>query len=150
MKSITIRESNASELTEFAALEQQNHASPFINQLSLAEHRNLFDEPLVIYLTVVSSINSIAGYFIIALDADKTTAEFRRVVIHERHLGIGQQAIGQMEQYCRNKLNCSAIWLDVYQDNAKGIHIYEKLGYQFDRSEAVGERVLRYYSKRLS
>jgi len=66
--------------------------------------------------------------------------EFRRVLIDHNNLGIGQTAITEMEKYCKNNLKAKRIWLDVYQDNAIGKHIYEKFGYTIFKQQAEGER----------
>ena len=58
------------------------------------------------------------------------SVEFRRIVIAERGKGIGQQVLNQIENYCRMILKRNRIWLDVFYFNKRGIHIYEKQGYQ--------------------
>ncbi|MBO2649734.1 hypothetical protein I6M51_10365 [Shewanella algae] len=48
-----------------------------------------------------------------------------------------------MEEYCLNELNASRIWLDVFDINEVGRHIYQKLGYcEFDTTEVNGKRLL--------
>jgi ribosomal protein S18 acetylase RimI-like enzyme len=38
--------------------------------------------------------------------------------------------LNKIEEYCINKLKRNRIWLDVFEINKRGIHIYEKQGYQ--------------------
>lgn len=146
---MNLRESALSEVASFAAMEKQSHVNAFINQLSIDEHHAAFLSAEIIYLTIVGEANVLIGYFIIALEDDGSTAEFRRIVVDQKHRGVGQTAISLMEEYCRVNLQRSKIWLDVYDDNVIGIHIYEKLGYQYDRTEMIKDRKLRFYSKSL-
>ena len=55
-----------------------------------------------------------------------------------------------MEEYCRERLGRSRIWLDVFEFNQRGQHIYQKLGYRrFDQGEVEG-KVLFFYDKLLN
>ncbi|GEM77397.1 GNAT family N-acetyltransferase [Vibrio sagamiensis] len=57
--------------------------------------------------------------------------------------GLGQLAIKEMEQYCAEHLNCLKVWLDVFESNSRGIHIYQKLGYtQFKEAFYEGKKLL--------
>ena len=78
----------------------------------------------------------------------------RALYRHARCLGArGEEAEDLvhdvMERYCRDALDAGRIWLDVYEDNAVGIHIYEKMGYARFKAERVGARRLFFYEKRL-
>jgi RimJ/RimL family protein N-acetyltransferase len=66
---------------------------------------------------------------LLKLEDDETSIEFRRIVVVERGKGIGQQILNEIEKYCLNKLKRNRIWLDVFEFNKRGIHIYEKQGY---------------------
>lgn len=54
-----------------------------------------------------------------------------------------------MEEYCKQTLSSTRIWLDVYEDNEVGKYIYEKLGYNRFKVEMVGRRELYFYEKLL-
>jgi RimJ/RimL family protein N-acetyltransferase len=71
--------------------------------------------------------------------------EFRRVVVADKDKGIGQLAIAAMERFCRAELERKRIWLDVFESNHRGRHVYEKLGYQrFGESSHPGGKLLLY------
>jgi GNAT superfamily N-acetyltransferase len=82
---------------------------------------------------------------------NRESAPWHEVVlqIDQNQRGIGQIAITKMEQYCRDTLKGGRLWLDVYEDNAKGKHIYEKLDYQQFKMEMYNDRKLLYYQKDL-
>ena len=87
------------------------------------------------------------GYFILGNEPETDSVEFRRILLDKDARGVGQLAIIEMEDYCQREFNMNRIWLDVYADNAIGIHIYEKLGYRkFDETLHEG-RPLYFYQK---
>lgn len=130
-------------------MEQQSHATKFINGADLETHRENFADPNIIYLSIETSSGALAGYFILALNHGDKLVEFRRVLIDQDHRGIGQLAISQMEKYCRTELGADRMWLDVYEDNAKGRHIYKKLGYRCFREGSYLGRKILYLGKNL-
>ena len=144
---ITVRKALAEELPLFHTLEQQEHAKPFINATSLQEHQDNFLDPAIYYLSIDRRGVGCVGFFILALEKDADSVEFRRVIVDARHRGIGQRAIALMEAFCIEQLGVSRIWLDVYADNVVGMHVYEKLNYQRFSQAHVGSRVLYFYEK---
>lgn len=146
---IKLRESKQAELETFMKMEQQSHAKAFINGADLVTHQRNFKDRNIVYLSIISKNGDLAGYFILALASTKKEIEFRRILIDQHHRGIGQVAITKMETYCREKLAYKNIWLDVYVENLKGIHIYEKLGYKRFREEIYNGRKLLFYQKAL-
>ena len=68
---------------------------------------------------------------------------FRAVIV------AGPAAIVAMEAYCRDQLSVSRIWLDVFEDNPRAIHVYEKLGYKRFKSELFEGRTLHFYEKNI-
>ena len=146
---IVLRLSAFDELAYFSKLEKQPHAKQFINVTALQEHQVNYSDPLFRYLSIELEGGVVAGYFILVLEPNEDSVEFRRVIVDSKHRGIGQVAIARMEEFSETQLNASQIWLDVYEDNAIGKHIYEKLGYLRFNSEHRGARTLHYYEKYL-
>ena len=144
---ISLRPSKKEELTIFDAMDRQEHARHFVIQTGLENHQKYFADPAITYLSIENGRNELCGYFILVLDAETDSVEFRRIIIDQNKRGIGQVAIITMENYCKNQFNVKRIWLDVFADNTRGIHIYQKLGYTlFERGEHQG-RALLYMEK---
>lgn len=132
------------DLPKFAAMEQGIDTREFIVPHELQVHRERFGDPDIIYLRIVNG-GELAGFFILVRDPDGHSIEFRRIVVASKGRGIGQEAIAEMEEYCRSRLRRTRIWLDVFEHNARGRHIYEKLHYRrFGRSDLDGEPLLLY------
>lgn len=145
---IAIRESQIEELSTFVIMESSEDTLEFIIPYTLEEHQAKFNAPDIVYLSIANN-ERLAGFIILALDPDGISVEFRRIVVSAKGNGIGQAAIKAMEAYCRTTLQRNRIWLDVFEFNKRGQHIYEKLGYtQFKRRDHKGQPLL-FYEKRL-
>ena len=146
---IELRESIPGDIPTFIEMEKDADTCGCILPYSLKRHQSEFAKPAFVYLSILNA-GELAGFFILVLEADGRSVEFRRIVIAHKGRGLGQVAILAMEDYCRERLERNRIWLDVFEFNRRGQHIYRKLGYRrFDKSEA-GDKVLFYYDKALS
>lgn len=130
------------QLPLFHALEQDADTSPYILPTTLEQHRQALDREDVIYLSI-NHDGALGGYLILALDSDGRSVELRRIVIANRRQGIGQAAMRALETWCLDKLQRGRIWLDVFDFNSRGRHVYSKLGYeQFGQRDYQGKTLL--------
>jgi len=141
---ISLRPSNREELEIFDSMDRQGHARDYVLQTGIATHRQNFDDPCITYLSIEDG-GEFCGYFILVLEADTDSLEFRRILVDRHKRGVGQLAIIEMEKYCKNSLDVKRIWLDVFEENEIGIHIYQKLGYlRFDEISVDGRKLFLY------
>ncbi len=84
-------------------LERDPEVAAFILPTTLQQHRVQFERDDIVYLSIECDGES-CGYFILALEADGSSVEFRRIVVATRGRGIGQRAIPLMEAWCRDRL----------------------------------------------
>ena len=146
---IEVSRASFEQLNAFVEMERDNDTAQYILPTSLEQHQANFAQDDIIYLSIMQQ-GELVGYFILAPESDSNSVEFRRIVVAHKGRGIGQQAIPAMENFCGQRLNCSRIWLDVYDFNPRGIHLYEKLGYRrIGQSDFEGKRLLL-YEKQLS
>ncbi len=146
---ITLQPSKREELEKLDAMDRQLHARGYVVQTGIETHRHDFDDPCITYLNILGSRGEFCGYFILVLEPDTGSIEFRRILVDQNRRGVGQAAIIEMEKYCKNVFQIDRIWLDVFEDNAIGIHIYEKLGYARLKEELYDGRRLFFYEKAL-
>ncbi len=146
---ISLRPSKRDELELFDKMDRQCHANRFVYQTGFKTHQDYFSNPDITYLSIENSCGEFSGYFILVVEPETESVEFRRILIDQSKRGVGQMAIFEMESYCRKKLNVKRIWLDVYDDNTIGKHIYEKMGYQQFKVHLVEGRKLLFYEKAL-
>ena len=143
-----LREARRVELADFAAMERQADTADYLLPDALNDHQAAFDRGGVIYLAIEADEGSVAGFILLAPEDGGDNVEFRRIVVRDKGRGTGQRAIRLLEDWCRENLPCRRIWLDVFEFNARGRHVYEKLGYRrFDARELDGQ-TLCFYEKR--
>ena len=134
------------QLPRFMVMEQEGKTGDFIAPYTLAQHQKTFQQPAVNYLAI-TEVDELAGFMLTALDADGESVELRRIVVSAKGRGIGQQALVLLEQQSQTVWQRRRIWLDVFADNARGLHIYEKLGYTFFKEGLFAGRPLLFYEK---
>jgi len=127
-------------------MEQTNDTQEYILGYSLEEHEQAYATPGHVYLSIYKE-QALVGFFILALETEHESVEFRRIVVQPGARGIGQAAIKLMEHHCRNTLGCHRIWLDVFEHNLRAKHIYEKLGYRRFDTQTHDAGVLAFYEK---
>ena len=145
---IKAREALIEELPYFVEMERAGDTAEFVTPDTLEKHRIEFSKANIIYLSIINT-EALVGFIILALEPDGVSVEFKRIVVSVRNRGFGQSAMVAMEDFCTTKLNRKRVWLDVFEFNARGRHIYEKFGYvQFDYREHHGKPLL-FYEKTL-
>lgn len=145
---IEIQRAEPADLSEFAAMEQMDGTRQYVMAYAPEQHLRTMADPHVTYLRILRD-DEVVGFFLLVRDDDATSIEFRRIVVSRAGEGIGQRAIPLMERFCEEELGATRIWLDVFADNARGRHLYEKLGFTRCGEQAHGDRTLLMYEKRL-
>lgn len=145
---IELERASPADLPRFAAMEAVDGTRQFVNAYSVDRHERTMAEPNVTYLRIMRA-GELVGFFLLVGDPDDRSVEFRRIVVGRQGEGIGQRAIPLMERFCRVELGAERIWLDVYADNTRGQHIYEKLGFTRCAERPHDGRTLFVYEKRL-
>ena len=142
---VTLKQTTIEELDALFAIESRPENAKFVMPYSLEQHREVFAQENVIYLSIVSE-GQLEGFVILGLEGDNN-AEFRRIIVNGKGKGLGQQAMLAVEIYCLEN-GITRLWLDVFGDNERGQHIYKKLGYQiFDEQDYHGRQLIFYGKK---
>ena len=139
---LDLRPMTPAELDLVCELELDADTVPYILPTPRAQHETGMARDDMLYLSIYRD-NRFAGYFILLLEADGESVELRRIVIAEKGAGTGRKAITELEGYCRDRLNRGRIWLDVFDFNDRGMHLYPGLGYGYFGDQHVdGKRLL--------
>ena len=146
---IELRETRAAELAAICEMEQDVDTARFILPTTLEQHRRNLARKDTVYLSIYRH-GKLVGFMVLVPEADGSSVEFRRIVVADKGRGIGQQAIAAMETYCRDTLQRDRVWLDVFDFNPRGMHVYRKLGYRLIGEENLDDRRLLAYDKILS
>lgn len=145
---IQLRLATQAELSSFIPMEQDAETAVFIAPYTLAKHQETFAQPDINYLAIVQD-KTIVGFMLTGLDPDGVSVELRRIVVALQGQGVGQAALKQLEQHCQAVWQRKRIWLDVFTDNERGLHIYTKLGYTFFAEGLFAGRPIYFYEKLL-
>lgn len=148
-RNISVEPALRNDLPLFREMEQEEDTAEFVYAYSLEEHKKAFETPGISYLRI-SQDGVPIGFFLLAVEEESRSVEFRRIVIQPAARGVGQIAIRLMHQYCRDQLGCTRIWLDVFEQNARAVHVYEKLGYRRFGVEESGAKRLALYERQLN
>jgi len=125
---LELRESTKDEIEQFVQMEQSEDTARHVIPWSVEKHLSEMQNESIVYLSIY--VDRILSGFIILFLEEAGVIEFRRIVISSKGKGLGQRAIKQMEKYCIEELKGSKVWLDVFESNHRGRHIYNKLGYR--------------------
>ena len=113
-------------------LETRPENSHFVMAYSRERHIQAIessDEELLIIVDKGTGLS--LGFVILAgLTNPNLSMEFRRLVIDSKGQGIGRQVVKLVIHYCFKVLKFHRLWLDVYEDNARGIHLYRSIGFK--------------------
>lgn len=138
---LELKPSQMNEVNSFIQMEALEDTSYFIIPYSESEHQIEMRKEAIEYLSIYHQ-RKLIGFIILSLE-EKGRVEFRRIVIAEKGQGFGQASMKLMERYCEHNLQAQSIWLDVFSSNLRGVHIYQKCGYQlFEEGEFKGRRLL--------
>ncbi len=141
---------NYEELSSLAQMANQRHIGTCLNQKSLKQHQIEYKNKDTTFLNIISDSGSLYGYCILLRNESKNSVQLKRIIIDEAYLGIGQEALSVIESYCKDVLGSTHMWLDVYEDNARAIHVYEKLGFRHFKDGVENNRKVLFYEKSLN
>ena len=129
--SIGLRPASPDEVDYIHELESRPENSMYVMPYSKERHLQVITNPDEELLVIVDrSTGQHLGFVILAgLTNPNLSLEFRRLIIGEKGKGIGRQVVKLLIQYCFDILRFHRLWLDVYEDNERGIHLYQSIGF---------------------
>lgn len=135
----TLHKAKYKDLIRFYEMSKQKHIGRALNEKSLKQFEDEFDDEALVYMCVKQD-EQLAGYILLVLE-DEEKLQLKRIVIDQEHLGIGLLVLQKVEVYAK-KLGKNNIWLDVYTDNKRAIKLYEKAGFRcYDKGLENGREV---------
>ena len=145
---ITLRPSTRGDLDFITALERRDDNRDYIGQWSDWEHLAAIEGRDGRSHWVIERDGERAGY-LIAYDCRAGDAGFyvKRILVDQKDGGTGTAALRSFITQAFSKPNVSCVWLMVRAVNARGQHIYRKLGFrQFEPAPAEAARYDRFES----
>jgi diamine N-acetyltransferase len=151
-KKISLKRSLPEDILRLMEIEADNNH--YVSQYSSEKHHLLLNDPNYMHLSVVrKDTEQLVGLVLLfGMDDRDNVLEFRRIAIQEKGVGFGREAIHIIKRICFEELKFHRLWLDVYDDNARAIGLYESEGFILDgilrENVRLGDgfRSLRIYS----
>jgi hypothetical protein len=112
---LLIHDTKREELARICEMER-GEARSFIIPYSLDHHQVEFTKPEVVYKSIWRADQHI-GFFILILESDARSVEFRRIVVTEPGCGYGKKVVRMVDGICRDELGRVRVWLDVFETN---------------------------------
>jgi RimJ/RimL family protein N-acetyltransferase len=101
----------------------------FVFQYSFEQHKKLLSSKSAMLLIIKDKISKDKiGFIIYELNRDSDSFELRRIVIDPKGQGAGKEIIKGLINYAFTNLGINRLWLDVFSDNTRAIHLYKTLG----------------------
>lgn len=128
---IGLRHTLVTEVAAIKSLESQPDNSQFVMSYTIERHLQVIESRDEEHLMVWDkAANEMIGYVILGgLSNPHMSLELRRIVIKSKGKGIGRQVVQLIKQYCFEQLHFHRLWLDVYTDNERAVHLYRSLGF---------------------
>ena len=113
----------------------------------MERHREEFLRAKILYKSIYATPDELIGFIILVLEPDGQSVEFRRIVVSERDKGYGRRAVALVDEICGEELGRKRVWLDVFEFNQRGRHLYESNGYRYVGASEFEGKTLRLYEK---
>ncbi|MCW3126964.1 MAG: hypothetical protein JWO03_2622 [Bacteroidetes bacterium] len=128
---IGLRNTLPEEILTVRSMESHTDNNRFVLNYSAERHRQVIESSDEEHLTIWDkATNEMIGYVILAgLSNPNLSLELRRLVIQSKGKGFGRQVVKLIKQYCFEQLRFHRLWLDVYEDNERAIHLYRSEGF---------------------
>lgn len=127
---IRLRRTTIDDLSFVCQAESHPDNCNFVYQWKMYEHEDALNNPNFAHYIMLHN-NEPSGYIILddVLNSSRSI-NLRRLVVTQKGLGIGKQALELIKDIAFNQLNAHRVWLDVFYDNLTAYQLYKKVGFR--------------------
>lgn len=124
-----VREAGEKDLEYVMKLERAEENRDFVFQNTLEEHKkNLQSSDVMLFIAEEKETYENSAFILCSLNNSYNSFELRRIVVDSKSKGTGLELIEALMKYVFEVLRVNRLWLDVFTDNERAIHLYKKLG----------------------
>jgi len=130
-RQIGVRYTTVEDLDTVLKMEQDAENAPFIRQWTKRQHRSAIKSKNIAHL-IIQKRNSdkIIGYIImVGLENYDKNIEFKRLVITDKGVGLGRQAVQLIKRLGFEKFGAHRLWLEVVLHNDRAYELYKTEGF---------------------
>ncbi|MHB8304236.1 MAG: GNAT family N-acetyltransferase [Acidobacteriaceae bacterium] len=131
VQSEMLRPATDHDLSVILALERVPTFHAMVGTWPEQEHRRALQDADMRYLMVLNAASETAGFAILrGILSPHRSIEMKRFVIAAPGGGLGQWALSALMDHAFHTLHAHRLWLDVFEDNERALHVYRKAGFQ--------------------
>ena len=106
----------------------------FLSTYNLEKFLEAVHHPdLRLYLLKEKNTGNQMGFVLLAgLESPNLSLEIRKILIIEKGKGYGRTVLQSLKKFCFETLCFHRLWLDVFEENERGLHLYQSEGFQVE------------------
>jgi len=132
-KRLMIAPAEIDDIPAILEIEHDPYNSQYTWTGTFDDHVNEIADPDVILLTVTKILDGRKiGYVILDIDDESEWLEIRRTALSEKGRGYGREMFEGILKYAFVVKKYNKVWLECYDDNHVGMHLYPSLGFHCD------------------
>ena len=143
-----LRLAHSNDLEWIASLERRPEFREFVLCWPMPEHQSNLNNSDYRYIILVQSDSDIGFAVLRGFSKSPDSIELVRIIVEDPGQGLGRLFLRQLLTEILADPSVNRIWLDVYDTNARAIHVYEKAGFQ-KTGKSVGDSQPREGGRRL-
>ena len=133
MTPVTLRPAHPDDIEFIVALETREEFVPLVGQWTADKHLEELNNPDKRYYLFENPTGERLGFAILAGLAEPHDAILLlRIVLSSPGQGLGRVALEALMAEVFDHLGANRLWLDVFDFNARAIHVYEGLGFKHE------------------
>lgn len=114
-----------------AVLQMEENDRAFICPDSRIQHEFIINSKSHRHISIFENTSrALVGYILLSLHESKKSLELDRIVIKKKGKGYGHLALKWIKQFCFEEIKYHRLWLDVFIENERAIHLYESEGFK--------------------
>ncbi|MBS4535770.1 GNAT family N-acetyltransferase [Clostridium sp. D2Q-14] len=127
-------ETKKKDLDRIIEIERNKENSKYVFSWSKERHLEAINSSSEIHITIkLKEDDLIVGYVLLNnIGGADESIEFRRIAIDKKGKGYGRESIKLIKKLAFEKEKCHRLWLDVYDDNHRGLALYLSEGFNIE------------------
>jgi diamine N-acetyltransferase len=126
---IVLRDANPEDIPFIMACERRPGYEPFVGQWAAEKHHTTLADASFRYF-IGSDEEAARGFAILRDDPLRTQNLYlKRIAVHDADKGHGRALLTALHEWIFTKTDTHRFWLEVVEDNRRGRHLYEQLGF---------------------
>lgn len=127
---LQLEKTNNNDITKIIEWENNAENKDFVFQYSREVHQQTILNKDYAHLKVIDNERVMIGFVILrGLENPFESIELKRILINKKGKGYGKTTLKMVQEYAFQKLNAHRLWLDVFTENPRAIHVYEAVGF---------------------